>query len=231
MLAPIVPIFMTVKLWRRGRSLRQSGLKLLRVLLMPRARWALPRLTPGPTERELEKLAPREILDRPVGAAIRRAVEDRAAILHIVTSLSKPDRALLPDVAPTVDALVERVAHLAQALHRFDESIDPGLIDELEAQIAEVEREGESPEEQHRLALLRRQRAKLDELAEHRAALGRQLESAGMALRNLRLDLIKVRSSGLQSAFSDVSMATQEARAISREIGAALEAIAEVRSL
>jgi hypothetical protein len=42
---------------------------------------------------------------------------------------------------------------------------------------------------------------------------------------------VKFRSSGLQSALSDVSQATQEARALSRDIGSALDAAAEVRGL
>jgi serine/threonine protein kinase len=230
-LAPIVPFYMTVKAWRRGRSLRASGLKLRRVLLMPRARWVLPAPPPPPSERQIEKLAPREILDSPQGAAIRRAAEDRAAILNIVTNLPKPDRALLPDIEPAVRGLVERVAHLAQMVHRLDQSIDPHLIAQLDARIAEVESEGESPERERRLALLRRQRGTLEELVQRRAALARQLDSAGLALGNLRLDLLKLRSSGLQSALSDVSTATQEARALSREIGAALETVAEVKSL
>jgi hypothetical protein len=45
------------------------------------------------------------------------------------------------------------------------------------------------------------------------------------------LDLIKLRSSGLQSALSDVSTATQEARALSRDIDVALDAAAEMRNL
>jgi hypothetical protein len=79
--------------------------------------------------------------------------------------------------------------------------------------------------------LLRRQRGTLDELVDRRAALARQLDSAGLALGNLRLDLVKLQSSGLQSAFTDVSSATQEARALSSEIDAVLAAAAEVRSL
>jgi serine/threonine-protein kinase len=230
-LSPIVPFYMSMKWSRRAKSLRESGLKLRRVLLAPRARWVLPLPPPAPTDQQLEKLAPREILDSPYGAAIRRAAEDRAAILDIVPTLSKADRALLPDLAPTVNALVERVAHLAQALHRLDQSIDPRLTQELEARIAEVESESESPEGQRRLALLRRQRGTLEDLVQRRAALGRQLDNAGLALGSLRLDLIKLRSSGLQSALSDVSNATQEARALSREIGAVLEAAAEVKGL
>jgi hypothetical protein len=226
-----VPIYMSVKCWRRGKSLRESGLRLRRVLLMPKARLAFPPPPPVPTDRQLEKLAPRELLDSPRGGAIRRAAEDRAAILDIFASLSKPDRALLPDLVPTVNALVERVAHLAQMLHRLEQSIDPRLIDELDARIAKVEGGSDSPEGQQRLTLLRRQRATLEELIQRRAVLARQLDNAGLTLGSLRLDLIKFRSSGLQAAFSDVSSATQEARALSREIGAVLEAAAEMKSL
>jgi serine/threonine protein kinase len=231
-LAPIVPLYMSRKLWRRGKSLRAAGLKLRRVFLMPRARWVLPAPPPVPGEQQLQKLAPREILDSPQGAVLRRAAEDRTAILDIFAKLPKPDRALLPDLVPTVNALVERVAHLAQTLHRLDQSIDPRLIDELDARIAEVESETGSPEGQRRLALLRRQRGTCEELVQRRAALARQLDNVGLALGNLRLDLIKLQSSGgLQSALADVSTATQEARALSREIAAALDAAAEVRSL
>jgi serine/threonine protein kinase len=233
-LAPVVPAFMMRKLWLRGRSLRESGLRLRRVLFMPSARRALPPsppVPPAPTARQLGKLASREVLDTPQGAVVRRAAEDRAAILAIVASLPKADRALLPDVASTVKALVERVAHLAQALHRLDESIDPQQIAELDARIADVESASDSPDGQRRLALFRRQRGTLQELAQHRAALLHQLESAGLALGNLRLDLIKFRSSGGQAALADVSTATQEARALSRDIGAMLEAAAEVKEL
>ena len=228
--APLVPIFMSMKLWRRGQSLRESGIKIRRVLLMPRAHWVL-RAAPEAAEQQLEKLAPREVLDTPEGAVIRRAVDDRAAILGTFAKLSKADRALLPDLSTTVKALVERVAHLAQLLHRLDASIDPTLGHELDARIAQVERESVSGDGERQLTLLRRQRATLDELVQQRAALARQLDSAGLALGNLRLDLIKLRSSGLQSALSDVTTATQEARALSSEIDAVLAAAAEVRHL
>ena len=229
-LAPIVPIYMSVKLWRRGKSLREAGLRLRRVLLLPRAHWVL-RTRPAPNELQLEKLAPRAVLESPEGAVIRRAVEDRSAILEIFAKLSKEDRAVLPDLTATVKSLVERVAHLAQMLHRLDASIDPALGHELDARIAQVEQESGSVDGERQLALLRRQRATLDELVHQRGALARQLDSAGLALGNLRLDLIKLRSSGLQSALSDVNTATQEARALSSEIDAVLAAAAEMRDL
>ena len=228
--SPLVPIFMSMKLWRRGKSLQASGLKLRRVLFMLRAHWVL-RAAPGAAEQQLEKLAPREVLDTPEGAVIRRAVEDRTAILDIFAKLSKADKSLLPDLTATVKALVERVAHLAQMLHRLDASIDPTLGHELDARIAQVERESGSIDGERQLNLLRRQRGTLDELVQQRAALARQLDSAGLALGNLRLDLIKLRSSGLQSALSDVTTATQEARALSSEIDAVLAAAAEMRHM
>jgi hypothetical protein len=129
---------------------------------------------------------------------------------------------------------VDRVAHLAQTLHRLDQSFDPALGHELDARIARIARtEHETPslEAERQLSLLRRQRATLDELVQRRSMLARQLESAGLALGGLRLDLIKVRSSGLQSALSDVSSATQEARALSNDIDAVLAAAAELKNL
>ena len=230
-LAPVIPAFMMMKTRRRARSLRESGLRIRKVMFSLRSRRALPLPPAPPKEKELEKLAPREVIDSPYGAALRRAVEDRGAILAIVADLPKAERAMLPELAPTVKALVSRVAHIAQALHRLDQSIDPSQIEELDSRIADASGETESTEGQRRLSFLKRQRSTLEEIAQRRAALIRQLDSAGLALGNLRLDLVKVRSSGLQSAFSDVSTATQEAKALSREIGAVLEAAAEVRDL
>jgi hypothetical protein len=233
-LAPIVPIYMWVKFWKRGRSLRAAGLRLRRVLLMPRAKQCLPGPPPPPPptiQDQLEALLSREILEGPHGAAIRRAAEDRAAILDIAASLKEADRALLPDLVPIVESLLGQVAQLALSLHRLEPSIDLRQAEELDARIALMERDAESNDGERRLSLLRRQRDTLRELADRRAALIRQLDSAGLALGNLRLDLIKLRSSGLQSAFTDVSSATQEVRALSHDIDVMLDAASEVRGL
>lgn len=137
-LAPIVPLFMFVKLWRRGRSLRRNGLRLRRVLLMPRWKWVLP-IQPLPASHRFEQLAPREMLDGPHGNAIRRAAQDAAAILEIVVHLSRTDRAQLRDLEPTVKALVERVVQIAKTHSELNESIDPHLRAELDAPIKAAE--------------------------------------------------------------------------------------------
>jgi hypothetical protein len=185
-----------------------------------------------PVSSDPSALASSDVLAGPHGAAVRRAAEDRAHIQIILRNLSKPDRELVPDVLPTVDALAERIASLAQMLHRLDQDVAPGTLERLEARIAEVEREGPTAiDHERRLSLLTRQRATLADLAERRSKVARQLESAGLALENLRLDLLKLRSSGVQAAIHDVQSATQEARALSREIGHVLDAAEEVRRI
>ncbi len=166
------------------------------------------------------------------GAALRRAVSDRIAILGIIEMLPKEDRALIPEIAPTVEALVGRVASLAQMLHRLDADVSPEMLAGIDARIIDVKREPEdSTDHERRLSLLERQRATLRDLAQRRETVASQLESAGITLGNLRLDLIKLRSSGVGAAMGDVTTATREARALSREIGHVLEAADEVRRL
>jgi hypothetical protein len=226
--APIVPIYMTRKVWLRRESLHEAGLKLRRAVLMPRAKWVLPAV---PSQKQLEKVAPREVLEGPSGAAIRNAAEDRAAILAIINGLPKADRKMLPDVEPAVNALVERIGHLARMVHRLDEQVDGAAVEDLERRIAQMQREGLSLEGERRLHLLKRQHTSLVELEENRATLAQQLDNAVLMLSNLRLDMVKLRTSGLQSSFSDISSATQEVRALSREIGMLLEAAEEVRTV
>jgi serine/threonine-protein kinase len=136
---------------------------------------------------------------------------------------------MIPDVAPTVDALAERVGGLAQALHRMDSDITPESLADLDARIAECEGRPEGKERTQRLELLQRQRATLNDLVGRRETLLTQLESASLMLQNMRLDLIALRSAGVQSAIDDVLNATQEARALSRDIAHVLDAARQVR--
>jgi serine/threonine-protein kinase len=225
----IVPFVMTRTWWRRGKSLRSRGLRIRGVLLARRSRGAL--LRGAPTNRALRKLAPRPVLESPRGAVIRKAAEEKEAILGIIASLSKADRAMLPDVIPTVNALVERVAKMATRLHDLDASYDPEAIPMLDARIADSENSPDSTDALRQLTVLRRQRVSVQHAARERVELARRLDHASLALANLRLDLAKLKSSGLESVLDDVTSATQEARALSRDIGSALEAVAEVRAL
>lgn len=179
-------------------------------------------------------LAPADVLAGNYGGAVRRAADDRAAVIETVSRLAVAEREMIPDVAPTVDALAQKVGSLATTLHRLDADVGSSSSATLEERIAalRVETRGEpTAEQERRLALLVRQRATLTELVERRTALLTRLESASLALQNLRLDLLKLRSSGLGGSAADLASATQEARALSREIGYAVDAAREVRDL
>ncbi|MEO7455212.1 MAG: protein kinase, partial [Gemmatimonadaceae bacterium] len=191
----------------------------------------LPRLS---VSDAAHRMVSSDVLDGPYVNVVRRAAEDHVAVRETLARLPESERDMIPDVAPTVDALAERVGALATTLHRLDADVAGSSLASLEARLIALKSEaGTSPtlEQERRISLLERQRASIRELSDRRSALASQLESAGLALQNLRLDLLKLRSSGLESAMSDVTSATQEARALSREIGNAVDAVREVRRL
>ena len=188
--------------------------------------------SPSAAEQAAARLATPEVLAGPHGAAVRRCAADRESILSIVRSLSKADRELLPDVLTTVDALAARGASLALMLHHLDADVSPDALARLETRIAQVRAEPESSADHaRRLSLLERQHASLAELTSRRSRLYGQLESVGMAMQNLKLDLLKLSSSGVQAALAEVTSATVEARALSRDIDHVLAAAEEVRRM
>jgi hypothetical protein len=238
------------RLWRRFEYLERDGIALRDVLsrrwrerLQQRGKLLPPvgDRAPAPPESatrsanaraERERLVPPEVLSGPYGGAVSRAVEDRVVILETLRQLAEADRASIPDVEPTAATLVQRVAELATSLQRMDSDVSADALARLEARIAAARTEaGESKERERRLALLERQRATLKDLKERRDMLFSQLESASLLLQNLRLDLLKLRSAGIDAASSGLNSATQEARALSRDIGHVLEAADEVRRL
>jgi hypothetical protein len=175
-----------------------------------------------------------DLLAGPHGAVFRQAVSDHGRIQELITKLSAKERRMLPDVKQTAEALLARVASLAQALHQLEwkDDVRATRLSELDARIADIERNaGDARERERRLGLLRRQREMVVELERSRARLVEQYESAGLLLQNLALDLLKVRSSGLDAALGGINSATQEARALSNEIGYVLSAAEELRGL
>ncbi|HKO17103.1 MAG TPA: protein kinase [Gemmatimonadaceae bacterium] len=176
-------------------------------------------------------LVPSEVLQGAHGAAVKRAAADRAHVAEILAKLGPTEREMLPDIMPTVNALVERVAGLATTVHRLDADVSGSSLGALDERIAGLRRETATAERDRRSALLERQRATLHDLLERRRVLVNQLESASIALQTLTLDLLKLRSAGVTSALEDVTSATREARALSRDIGHLLDAANDVRKL
>jgi serine/threonine-protein kinase len=182
-------------------------------------------------EQYAAQIAAADVLAGPHGEVVRRAASDRALMRDIAAALRPVEREMIPDIGPTVDALAQRVGALATTLHRLDGDVSGTSLGSLDQRIAALETETPTAERERRLSLLQRQRTSLRDLLERRQSLANQLESAGLMLQNLKLDMLKFRSSGLGSAIEDQTSATQEARALSRDIGHVVQAAEELRKL
>jgi serine/threonine protein kinase len=179
-----------------------------------------------------DAVVPEDILHGPHGPAIRRAASSRKVITDLLSRMTPKERQMLPaDIESTVNALVERVASIGTTLHRLDADANGSTLGSLDERIDSLKQDPATPEQQRRLSLLERQRSTLHDLLERRSTLLAQLESAGLALENLKLDLVRFRSAGVATALEDVTSATREARAVSRDIGHILEAEDEVRRI
>jgi serine/threonine-protein kinase len=213
------------QLWSAGYSWRD-------VLRRPPARDAVPPLAPGPRGRAHARLSEgkTEEFGR-LAAQIRQMQRDRAAIGKIVERLAPAERKLLPEVQPTVDALLQRAEELARTLAQMEGSVDQAGLARLDKRIQALEAEPSSPEQERRLDLLRRQRAVLAELMQRREQVEAQFESCALAIQNVRFDLLRLRSAGVGAALSDLTSATQQARALSADVEAAIGAAGEIRQV
>ena len=178
-------------------------------------------------EEEVSRLAPPDVVMSAHGERLRLAVDDRTAIRQQMARLGTPEASILPDVLPTVDALVSRVAELSGALHRLDRDMGASSDGSLDSRIAELRGHG-VPDTDRTLALLVRQRQSISDLEGRRTALRSQLESASLALQNLRLDVLRLGSLGLEPpVLRDVGQATEQARALSKDLAYLLEGARE----
>jgi serine/threonine protein kinase len=231
--------FMSLALLRRGGSLWAEGVRWKDIFgkdaRLPAPGQGVPQTAAlGAPPRNLAPqraaaLVPAEVLHGPHGGHVLRAAEDEQSILEAMGKLAQTDREMIPDVRPTVESLVERVAALAQGLHRLDHDVTPETLARLDERITAASAEPEGGEREKKLTLLRRQRETLGDLRGRRDSLATQLESTSLMLQNIRIDLIALRAAGVQSSIDDASSATQEARALSRDIGHVLEAAKQVR--
>jgi len=163
--------------------------------------------------------------------AVAQARKDRTAILGMLERMSKAERNLLPDIVPTVDQLLERAVDLARTLAILDHDIDTESLEKIDARIAAARQEPESSDRGRRVTLLERQRQTLAELTRRREVLASQFESCMLAMQNVRFDLLRLRSAGVAEALGDLTMATQQARALSLDVDAAIGAASEIRHL
>ena len=160
---------------------------------------------------------------------VQQVASDYQAIMRVVERLPKSEQQMLPDISPTANALLKRAQELGRTLHSLSAGVEDGAIDRLDARLATMAEMPESPERERQLGLLQRQRQALSDLLQRRQVIEDQLESCVLAMQTMRFDLLRLKSAGVAAVLGDLTMATQQARALSRDVDHAIEAAAEVR--
>jgi serine/threonine-protein kinase len=199
------------------------------VLNRPPAADALPSPTGGGPQ------APRRLPEPTTGdfgqlvGQIEQMRKDHSAIVKLIDRLPESERVMLPDVVPTVESLFQRANDLARTLQQMEGQVDQAAVSQLDERITAMEAEEASPEKDRRLDLLRRQRDTLAELSARRGKIEDQFESCVLAIQNVRFDLLRLRSAGVDEVLSDLTSATQAARALKIDVEAAIDAAGEIR--
>ncbi|MBI4502488.1 MAG: protein kinase [Gemmatimonadetes bacterium] len=160
---------------------------------------------------------------------ISQMKHDREAVVRIVERLPKSERKLLPEIVPTVDALMSRAVELARTLQAMEGEVETASLERLDQRIAALKSEAASAEQDRRLDLLQRQRQTLSQLIDRRGQVEGQFESCLLAVQNVRFDLLRLRSAGVAAVLDDLTSATQQARALSVDVEAAISAAGEIR--
>ena len=227
----LFPMFgMGIGVMRNYAQLWQAGYSWRDVLTRPPA--------PDAVETTLVKGAPRMARQLPPPkaedfgtqlAAIQQVQSDRQAILKLLDKLPSAERKMLPEVQPTVNGLYERATDLARTLHAMDSSLDAEGLAQIDARIAALSREPEDAERARRLTLLQRQRQTILDIQGRRGQVASHLESCVLAMQNVRFDLLRLRSAGVAAVLGDLTQATQQAKALSRDVDNVIAAAGEIR--
>jgi hypothetical protein len=161
---------------------------------------------------------------------MQQVYKDRGMILTQMGQLSSADKEMLPDIVETTEGLYARAAQLAGTLGSMD---GLGLDDmpRLEARVAELKQRPEGEERDRQISLLEQQLQRHRELNAQRGQFADRFESCVLAMQNVRLDLMRLKQSGVGAVLNGLTMATQQARALSRDVDNAIGAAAEVKAL
>jgi hypothetical protein len=164
--------------------------------------------------------------------AVSQAFGDRTAIYKLLDRMTPAERQMLPeDVASTVDGLYLRASELARTLQAMDSNVATEDLGRIKERIAALSREPDDEERTRRLALLERQEKAIRDLGGRRDQIAGQFESCCLAMQNVRFDLLRLRSADAAAALGDLTMATQQARALSRDVDNAIVAASEIREV
>ncbi|MEP7380699.1 MAG: serine/threonine-protein kinase [Gemmatimonadota bacterium] len=169
------------------------------------------------------------------GRAVQDARRNRDDILRLIEALPKKERSILGDVPSSAIALYGKVEALAMQVAELERTVPAESAGELEADIRRLEAEANpldtraSEERVRKLAYLKRQRRTVADLGSRLAQAREKLESCELALQNMRLEVVRLRS-GPQNHQTITSVA-EKAMALGREVDAVVYARDEMAKL
>ncbi len=172
--------------------------------------------------------APAAPTSGPYAGAIRQAVDDRAEIARLVSSMPASERRQVGDVSESAAALLAKVQGLAASLAELDRNDAPGALDVIEREISTLEAAANpldhaaSEDRVRRLAYLKRQRRAVGDVSRRRSEGAARLESCRLALQNMRYDLVRLRTGS--ATLDQVTLVAERAMALARDVDGALEA-------
>ncbi|MEO6446354.1 MAG: serine/threonine-protein kinase [Gemmatimonadaceae bacterium] len=171
----------------------------------------------------------------PTARVLQEAQRNRDEILRLITSLPKREQQMIGDVPASAISLYERIQSLAISVAELERNVTADSANELDAEIAKLESEANpldtvaSEERVRRLAYLKRQRRVVADLSSRRSRAREKLESCVLALQNMRLEVVRLRS-GPQN-FQTITSVAEKAMALGREVDAAMYARDEMAKL
>ena len=182
-------------------------------------------------------ISPRAFNDSRYGGTLRDAESDHREIHRQLLTMAPDERDQIPEVAASADAVFRKVQILAATLTDLErsagsetaESIEKE-IDTLEAQANPLDYNG-SEDRVRRLAYLRRQRRAIADVNRKRKEATEKLEHCRQLLRTMRLELARFRSGGFKTPSGGLTMVTQQAQSVVREMGYLSDANAELNAL
>jgi serine/threonine-protein kinase len=189
------------------------------------------------TLRAMPAMPPGAFDDLRYGGTIREAESDHREIHRQLLSMSPDERDQIPEVATSADAVFRKVQQLAVSLTDLERSTGRETAEGVEKEIDTLESQANPLEYQasegrvRRLAHLRRQRRALVEVARKKKEGVEKLEHCRQLLRTMRLELMRFRSGGFSAPSGGLTMVTQQAQSVVREMGYLAEANAELNAL
>ena len=166
---------------------------------------------------------------------VQRAERDRAEVIRQVSDLPKGDQKLVNGVIPAAEGLYNRVKSLAISLVELDRTLVPGAGERIERDIARLEAQANpldvaaSEQRVRQLATLKRERRAQADAVKRQSDAHAKLESCGLALQNMRLDVLRLRAGSVANVTGQITLLTERARSLADDVDAAVQGASSVR--